>query len=140
MNRPILGIDISKLKFNVCLILTAGKLKHKVFPNASSGFEQLSIWLSQHNAINAHACLEATGTYGEALALFFAQTQAMVSVVNPAAVKAFAGAGLSRTKTDKVDAELIARFCLSQQRECMEAAGSGNTPVASSGAKSGIAD
>jgi transposase len=115
MSRPILGIDISKLKFNVCLILTAGKLKHKVFPNASSGFEQLSLWLSQHNASNAHACLEATGTYGEALALFLAQTEAMVSVVNPAAVKAKAFAGLSRTKNDKVDAELIARFCLSQQ-------------------------
>ncbi len=38
-----------------------------------------------------------------------------MSVINPAAVKAFAGAQLSRTKTDKVDAEVIARFCLSQQ-------------------------
>lgn len=38
-----------------------------------------------------------------------------VSVVNPAAVKAFAASRLTRTKTDKVDAELIARFCLAQQ-------------------------
>jgi transposase len=38
-----------------------------------------------------------------------------VSVVNPAAIKAFAAAQLSRTKTDKVDAELIARFCSTQQ-------------------------
>jgi transposase len=29
-------------------------------------------------------------------------------------VKAFAGSRLSRTKTDRVDAELIARFCLAQ--------------------------
>jgi transposase len=35
-------------------------------------------------------------------------------VVNPAATKAFAASRLSRTKTDRVDAELIARFCLSQ--------------------------
>jgi len=38
-----------------------------------------------------------------------------VSVVNPAAIKAFAASRLSRTKTDRVDAELIARFCLAQQ-------------------------
>ncbi|MBA3768175.1 MAG: IS110 family transposase [Acidobacteria bacterium] len=37
-----------------------------------------------------------------------------MSVVNPAATKAFAASRLSRTKTDRVDAELIARFCLSQ--------------------------
>ncbi len=37
-----------------------------------------------------------------------------MSVVNPAAIKAFAGSRLLRTKTDRVDAELIARFCLAQ--------------------------
>jgi transposase len=52
-----------------------------------------------------------------ALALFLLQANYKVSVVNPAAVRAFAGAGLSRTKTDKVDAELIARFCLAQKPE-----------------------
>jgi transposase len=35
-------------------------------------------------------------------------------VVNPAAIKAFAGSRLSRTKTDRVDAELIARLCQAQ--------------------------
>ncbi len=46
MNRPTLGIDVSKLKFNVCLIKASEKLKHKVFSNTSSGFEQLALWLS----------------------------------------------------------------------------------------------
>jgi transposase len=41
MSEPILGIDIAKLKFNVCLIHKSGKLKHKVFPNNATGFEQL---------------------------------------------------------------------------------------------------
>ena len=63
----------------------------------------------------AHACLEATGTYGEALALDLHQHGHIVSVMNPAAIKAFAASRLSRTKTDRVDAELIARFCLAQQ-------------------------
>ncbi len=41
MILPALGIDIAKLKFNVCLINLHGKLKHKVFPNTAAGFEQL---------------------------------------------------------------------------------------------------
>lgn len=114
MSEPVLGIDIAKLKFNVCLIHKGGKLKHKVLPNNSTGFEQLLDWLSKQSAPRVHAGLEATGTYGEALALYLHQAGHTVSVINPAAIKAFAGSRLSRTKTDRVDAELIARFCLAQ--------------------------
>lgn len=56
--------------------------------------------------------MEATGAYGEALALHLHAAGHTASVVTPAAIKAFAGSRLSRTKTDKVDAELIARFCV----------------------------
>ncbi len=114
MTKPTLGIDIAKLKFNVCLINDSGKLKHKVFANNSTGFAQLREWLAKQGIECVHACLEATGTYGEALALFLHQAAHIVSVVNPAAIKAFAGSRLSRTKTDRVDAELIAHFCLAQ--------------------------
>lgn len=115
MTEPTLGIDIAKLKFNVCLINLNGKLKHKVFPNTSTGFEQLRAWLSRQQVERVHACMEATGAYGEALALFLHQAAQTVSVINPAAIKAFAGSRLSRTKTDKVDAELIARCCQAQE-------------------------
>jgi transposase len=114
MTEPVLGIDISKLKFNLCLIHANGKLRHKVFPNAAAGFEQLTGWLSKLGVQRVHACMEATGTYGEALSLFLHEAGHTVSVVNPAAIKAFAASCLSRTKTDRVDAELIARFCLAQ--------------------------
>lgn len=115
MTEPVLGIDISKLKFNACLINAAGKLRHKLFPNTATGFGQLKDWLSKQSAEHVHACLEATGTYGEPLALFLHEAGHRVSVINPAAVKAFAQSRLSRTKTDKVDAELIARFCQAQE-------------------------
>lgn len=115
MILPILGIDIAKLKFNICLLDTKGKLKHKVFANTAAGFQQLAAWLSRQGVPCVHACMEATGAYGEALALHLHQAGHTVSVVNPAAIKAFAGSRLSRTKTDKVDAELIARFCVAQQ-------------------------
>jgi transposase len=115
MTEPALGIDIAKLKFNVCLINQSGKLRHKVFPNTSTGFEQLMEWLSKQGVERVHACLEATGTYGEALSLFLYQAGQTVSVINPAAIKAFAQSRLSRTKTDRVDAELIARFTQAQE-------------------------
>jgi transposase len=112
MTQPVLGIDISKLKFNVCLIQPSGKLKHKLFPNTVAGCAQLSEWLTRQGVQRVHACLEATGSYGDSLALVLHRAGHAVSVVNPAATKAFAASRLSRTKTDRVDAELIARFCL----------------------------
>jgi transposase len=115
MTLPCLGLDVAKAKFNACLIKLDGRLKHKVFPNSEAGFVQLSAWLSKQGVGHVHACLEATGTYGEALALSLHGAGHTVSVVNPAAVSAFAQSRLSRTKTDKVDAELIARFCLAQE-------------------------
>jgi transposase len=115
MSFSIIGIDISKLKFDLCLLRDNGKFKHKVFPNTPSGFLQLSAWLAKQNVTHLHACLEATGTYGEALATYLFDAGHRVSVVNPWIIKAYAQRCLSRTKTDKVDATLIARFCLERE-------------------------
>ena len=115
MLLSVLGIDVAKLKFNVCLLREDGKLRHRVFANTAAGFIELAEWLVKQKVERVHACLEATGTYSEALATYLFDAGHLVSVVNPAAVKSFAGAQLSRTKTDKVDAELIARFCHTQQ-------------------------
>jgi len=111
VNSSPLGIDISKLKFDACLVSDAGQLRHKVFPNTGVGFAQLSAWLSKHKVERAHACLEATGAYGEALATYLHEAGHAVSVVNPAMIKAYAQSRLSRAKTDKADATLIAQFC-----------------------------
>jgi transposase len=111
MNLPPLGLDVAKLKFNACLVRADGKLRHKVFANNPHGFAQLCDWLNQLGAPQVHACMEATGTYGDALATYLHEQTHLVSVVNPAAIKAYAQSRLSRTKTDRVDAALIAGFC-----------------------------
>jgi transposase len=111
MNLPPLGLDVAKLKFNACLVRAGGKLRHKVFTNNPAGFAQLSNWLSQQAVTQAHACMEATGAYGDSLATYLHEQDHLVSIVNPAAIKAYAQSPLSRTKTDRVDAALIARFC-----------------------------
>jgi transposase len=111
MSLPPLGLDLAKLKFNACLARAGGKLRHKVFPNTAEGFAQLSEWMAKQGAERVHACMEATGAYGDALAAYLHEAGHTVSRVNPAAVKAYAQSHLSRTKNDRVDAALIAGFC-----------------------------
>jgi transposase len=106
----ILGIDVAKSKFDVALY-RGGKYKHKVFENNSAGFDDLAAWLRQHGVAEMHACLEATGAYGDGVAKFLFATGHTVSVVNPARVKAYGKSELLRTKNDKTDSKLIARFC-----------------------------
>jgi transposase len=109
--KTTLGIDISKQKFDVALLI-GNKLKHKTFSNNTKGYQTLLTWLSKHDAQELHACMEATGVYGEALAEYCYDNGINISIVNPARVKGFAQSEQLRTKTDKVDAGLIARFCL----------------------------
>jgi transposase len=111
MNLPPLGLDVAKLKFNACLTRDGGKLRHKLFANTSAGFAQLSEWLERQGAGRVHACMEATGTYYEALAAHLHEAGHTVSVINPASIKAYGQSRLSRTKNDRVDASLIASFC-----------------------------
>lgn len=107
-----IGIDIAKAKFDAAA-LRNGKYKTKVFQNTPEGFRAFLAWLQAFPT--PHVCLEATGRYGEGLALFLVDHGLAVSVVNPAQIHAFGHAELSRTKTDKSDAKRIARFCLSQR-------------------------
>jgi len=106
-----LGIDISKQHFDVALLAESGKRKNKKFKNTDQGFDALMAWLELQNASEIHACMEATNVYGNRLAEYLFDHGIAVSMVNPARVKGFAQSELLRTKTDKQDASLIARFC-----------------------------
>lgn len=107
-----LGIDVAKAKLDCALRLPDGKIRHKVVTNTPAGFADLLAFLIKHNASPFHVCMEATGTYWEEVAEFLSsQPAATVSVINPAQIKAFAASRMVRTKTDKVDATLIALFC-----------------------------
>jgi transposase len=110
----VLGIDIAKAKFQVALLI-ADKVRHQSFPNTTAGFQQLAEWLHRHAVVSVHACLEATGTYGEALAAWLHDGGHRVSVVNPSIIHAYARTQLARSKTDRLDAALIARFTATQR-------------------------
>ena len=82
----ILGIDMAKAKFQVALRSPEGKLRQKSCPNTTTGFKELGAWLTRHGVTQVHACLEATGTFGEALATWLYDAGHAVSVVNPAVI------------------------------------------------------
>lgn len=109
-----LGIDISKADFYVELSVNE-KLRHRRFVNRKEGFKELCVWLARHKAESVRACLEATGRYGDELALHLYEAGHVVSVINPAQIKAFGQSELLRNKDDRPDAGLIRRFCEKQQ-------------------------
>lgn len=108
-----LGVDISKAKFDVALLLEGKKYRSKVFSNDPAGFKALLDWIGLHVAggpQNLHVCMEATGVYHENLALFLHDQGVDVSVVNPMLVKRFVESEGVRSKTDSADAKALARY------------------------------
>lgn len=110
LDLAVLGLDVGKFKIAAAL-LHNGKKRDKVFSNDVDGYAEVLSWLKQHRVSKVHACLESTGGYSEALATVLFDDGHIVSIVNPTRVKAFGKTEMVRTKTDKVDAGLIARFC-----------------------------
>jgi transposase len=106
----VLGVDVGKRELHAFL-LQGQRSASKSAPNSTTGILQLQTWLKNRRAERLHVCLEATGGWSEEVAIVLADLGHIVSIVNPARIKAFAQSEMLRTKTDKVDAALIARFC-----------------------------
>ena len=116
----IIGIDVSKTKID-CLWLrdtTTGKVKTKVFANDNKGHQALIQWSMTNTKADIgdiHFVMEATGVYHEGLAYALHEAGAAVYVINPAQIKAFGKSLGVRTKTDKKDSMVIARYGATQQ-------------------------
>jgi len=106
-----LGIDVSKDTLDVCLLSSDAK-QTRQYGNDSKGHRALHGWIKKRcGSCRPHACLEATGQYGEAIAEFLYRRQYAVSVVNPLKIKRYAQSLFVRNKTDRADAQIIASFC-----------------------------
>lgn len=122
--QSFLGVDVSKAKLDVALLLDGNKFKSKVFANCPEGFAALVDWLRRGlpaGLDTVHICMESTGSYHEALACALHDQALVVSVVNPLLVKRFAQANRLRNKTDGGDAKCLAMFCRTQRPEPWEA-------------------
>lgn len=108
------GIDVSKLKLDVALTHNGKEiLSYATFENNLAGFKKLTSWVKKQSKKFklVHYCMEATGIYSEEIAEYLqVQKNAIISIVNPAQIKAYGGSLLLRTKNDKVDSKMIACY------------------------------
>ena len=111
--RAVLGIDLAKADFAACL-LSNNERHRRTFTNTPTGFTQLWAWLAEHSASQAVIALEATGPYGEPLAQAAFAAGHQVLMLNPRRVAQYAKSCGRRNKTDRADAEVIARFAQDQ--------------------------
>ena len=107
----VAGIDVSKDTRDAALIDRDGRTRETRFANAAAGFAALQAWADRHApGGTVHFCMEATGPYSAALANHLHAAGRLVSVANPARVKAHAKACGQVGKTDPADARAIASF------------------------------
>src|SRR5688572_11592644 len=105
------GIDVSKDTLDACLLGPGGRDRGKQFGNDRRGHAALAAWADRlAGGAPVHFCLEATGPYSEAVATHLHDAGRLVSVANPARVKAHAEACGQLNKTDPADAHAIATF------------------------------
>lgn len=112
----VVGVDVAKRKVDIFAV-REDKGKSKVFDNTAVGYLELQRWLCERgfSPVETHVCMEATGPYSEGLATALVAGGWQVSVVNPARIKGFAQSELTRNKTDRADAALLARFCAAME-------------------------
>ena len=122
MNKSVLqkqsvGIDVSKNDFVVRIFHrhNSGRLlrrNKKKFTQSAKGFARFKEWLDKFIVADVAAVmiLEATGVYHESLAHFLHRHDFSVSIVLPNKVKAYAKSFNEKSKTDELDADLLARM------------------------------
>jgi transposase len=106
------GIDVGKDE----LVVAVDQGRPRVFGTSTAEIKRLGLWvLKQAGERQVHIGMEATGVYSRGVAATLSRYgQFTVSVINPAQIKAFGRAMLTRTKTDQVDAGVIREFVRSQ--------------------------
>ena len=115
-NLPVLGIDVSKLTFDACLLPCDGSKASAHFSNNAEGFAKLGAWLQQHNAPKVLCGLEATGPYGVALLWHLHTRSHFTCQLNPRRIKDYARSQGRRVQTDRTDAALIASYLNGTER------------------------
>ena len=102
-----IGIDVGLKHLDLAATPGAPSLPRRI-PNTPEGIAQLIPVL--RTLTPTLVVLEATGTYHQPLLTALLLAEVPVSVINPAQSAAFRTRQLGRHKTDRADAQLLARF------------------------------
>lgn len=108
----ILGIDVSKESIDACLIRNSdGQLFESKFHNNLSGFRHLKRWCKEMGSDcdgKTLCCMEHTGLYTRLLVHYLVSREVDVWLESSLQIKR--SMGLLRGKSDKIDAQRIARY------------------------------
>ena len=104
------GVDISKSFFDAA-VPEADKYRHWRFNNDEEGFLALIRVLPEGSQV----VMEASGPYYLRLACYLHEKGIAVSVINPLVIRRFCQMRMSRAKTDKKDAGMIAQYAKAEQ-------------------------
>ena len=112
MYTYFVGIDIAKYKHQAAFIGAAGdKAGPEIsFDNTKDGFALFSIALNRFDKEQTVIGLESTGHYWLALYSFLLDDGWTVKVINPIQTDAFRKMNIRKTKTDRIDAVVIAEL------------------------------
>ena len=100
-----IGIDVSKDSFVAAYPRKNGYIT-KTFKNDTKGVRNFITSLPE----NCHCVMEATGNYSMLLLYLLQQAGVPASMENPQKIKHFSRAMMSVTKTDEIDAKIIAVY------------------------------
>jgi transposase len=104
------GVDVSKATLDVACSFGWPPPTTRM-PNQKEAFPRVLEWMQARARGPLHVCLEATGTYHDAFVAFLLARDIRVSVLPSNRLKAFRESEGIRSKTDKLDAILLARYC-----------------------------
>ncbi len=119
--KQSVGIDVSKDTIACCLgscdqNQTEEYSKCKSFQNTVAGFKQLLKWTNEKASLkDVWFVMEATGVYYENLAYWLLERNKKVSVFLPSKVNHYAKTLEIKTKTDLVDAMILAKIGLERK-------------------------
>ncbi len=116
MYKEFIGIDVSKLTFDVCIY---GSTAHRKFTNDQSGFQLFFQWIRKlstpESMDSVLICFEHTGMYSLTLALYLEESKCVFAMISPLEIKR--SLGIVRGKNDIVDARRIAEYAYEKREK-----------------------
>lgn len=109
IRHRLAGIDMSSQFFDVCLFVSRASHRER-FEADEAGFKAFGEWLKSLGVNRIWAGIEHTGGYERKLALHLLEKGHKVSLVDGLKINRFKEMLGKKSKTDKADAEVIAKF------------------------------
>jgi len=125
--KQSVGIDIAKDDFKAGFSVLTDSLNvvvkgNKKFANTTEGFEKFSEWINhtKFGEKELHFTMEATGVYYECLAYYLHDQAQVVHVVLPNQAKKYGQSLGVKSKTDKIDAQILSQMGLERKLRIWE--------------------